>query len=128
MSRSRATRLAILRSSVIVEILSSKIAPVEHRSSQGRERSTRAERIEGAAGLTREHPRVNPDASASSWLHALFRLGDLSQLRARTDEGLVRGSLAHDEHGTVSVAYHRVGDAAEQSSPEASESAASQDD
>ena len=40
----------------------------------------------------------------------------------------MRGSLAHDEHGTVGVAYHRVGDAAEQSSAEASEPTASQDD
>jgi hypothetical protein len=113
----------------MVPILSPKIPSVEHRPSQGREQSTRAERIEGAAGLTREHPRVNPEASASSRFHALFRLGALSQLlRARTDEGLVRGFLAHDEHGAVGVAYHRVGDAAEQSSPEASEPAASQDD
>src|SRR5215207_6356471 len=41
-SRSRATRLAILRSSVMVEILSPKIPPVEQRASQGRERLTRA--------------------------------------------------------------------------------------
>src|SRR5215207_5555242 len=40
-SRSRATRLAIIRSSVMVEILSPKIPPVEQRPSQGRERSTR---------------------------------------------------------------------------------------
>ena len=112
----------------MVTILSSKIPPVEHRLSQGRERSTRAKRIEGAAGLTRERPRVNPDGSASSWSPALFWLGALSPLRARTDEGLVRGFLTHDEHGAVGVAYHRAGDAAEQSSPEASEPAASQDD
>jgi hypothetical protein len=36
--------------------------------------------------------------------------------------------LAHVEHGAVGVAYHGVGDAAEQSSPEAPEPAASQDD
>ena len=112
----------------MVEILSPKIPSVEHRPSQGRERSMRAEHIEGVAGLNREHSRVNPDASASSWSNARFWLGALSPLRASTDEGLVRGFLAHDEHGAVGVAYHRVGDAAEQSSPEASEPAASQDD
>ena len=110
----------------MVPILSSKIPPVEHGPSQGRERSTRAERIEDAAGLTRERPRGSPDASVSPWSHALFWLGALSPLPARTDEGLVRGFLAHDEHGAVGVAYHRVGDAAEQSPPEASEPAASQ--
>lgn len=83
---------------------------------------------EGVAALTRESPRGSPDASASSWSHTLFWLGDLSPLRDLTDEGLVRGFLAHDEHGTVGVAYHGVRDAAEQSSPEASEPAASQDD
>jgi hypothetical protein len=36
----------------------------------------------------------------------------------------VRGSLAHDEHGAVSVAYHGVRDAAEQGSPEAPRPAA----
>ena len=40
----------------------------------------------------------------------------------------MRGSLAHDEHGAVGVAYHGVRDAAEQSSLEAPEPAASQDD
>ena len=40
----------------------------------------------------------------------------------------MRGSLAHDEHGAVGVAYHGVRDAAEQSSPETPETAASQDD
>ena len=83
---------------------------------------------EGAAALTRESPRGSPDASASSWSHTHFWLGDLSPLRNLTDEGLVRGFLAHDEHGTVGVAYHGVRDAAEQSSPEAPEPAASQDD
>ena len=29
----------------------------------------------------------------------------------------MRGSLAHDEHGAVGVAYHRVGDAAHECSP-----------
>ena len=72
---------------------------------------------EGAAGLSRESPRGSPEDSASSWSHALFWLGALFPLRAGTDEGLVRGFLTHDEHGAVGVAYHGVGDAAEQGSP-----------
>ena len=83
---------------------------------------------EGAAGLSRESPRGSPAGSASSWSHALFWLGALSPLPARTDEGLVRGSVAHDEHGAVGVEYHRVGDAAHECSPYPTQAPASDND
>jgi hypothetical protein len=40
----------------------------------------------------------------------------------------VRGSLAHDEHGAVGVAYHRVGDAAQKGPPYAAKAPTTHDD